>query len=112
MSADLSWIGWVGGVLSAVQLFPQILKLHRTQSAANLSPLSFAIRFTSYVCYIVHAFNIGDPPLFWMTLTGMLLLCVTIGQMVWYTWRPREAPQPESAVPPAHGRLDKNEGNS
>ena len=81
----LVWVGWLGGSLSAVQLVPQIYKLYQVKRAEDLSKTSFVIRLVSYVCYLVHGQNIQDPPLFWMTLTGLVLLCVTMCQMAWYS---------------------------
>ena len=88
MSAE--WVGWLGGFLSAVQLLPQIVRLHHTRSADDLSRWSFAIRLTAYGLYLVHGRNIQDPPLFWMTLMGMVLLCITIGQMACYSSKKTE----------------------
>lgn len=96
MSAE--WVGWLGGFLSAVQLLPQIVRLHRTRSAGDLSRWSFVIRLAAYGCYLVHGRNIQDPPLFWMTLMGTVLLCVTIGQMAWYSSKKPEKPE-EPAEP-------------
>lgn len=97
----VEWVGWLGGFLSAVQLLPQIVRLHRTRSAGDLSRWSFAIRLTAYTLYLVHGRNIQDPPLFWMTLMGTVLLCVTIGQMMWYSSKkPKESEKNEEPEEP------------
>ena len=92
------WVGWAGGFLSAVQLIPQILRIQRTRSAGDLSRWSFAIRLTAYALYLVHGRNIQDPPLFWMTLMGTILLCITIAQMAWYS--PKKKPDAETPKEP------------
>ena len=80
----MSWWGWAGGTLSVVQLVPQIWLLHRTRSGTQISRLALSIRVTAYAMYLVHASNIQDPPLFFMTLAGLILLSIIIVQIGYF----------------------------
>jgi uncharacterized protein with PQ loop repeat len=80
----MSWWGWAGGALSVVQLLPQIRLLCRTKSGTQISRAALSIRVCGYVMYLVHATNIRDPPLFFMTLVGLVLLSIIILQIVYF----------------------------
>lgn len=80
----MSWWGWAGGALSVVQLVPQIRLLCRTKSGTQISRAALSIRVCGYIMYLVHATNIGDPPLFFMTLVGLVLLSIIILQIVYF----------------------------
>jgi uncharacterized protein with PQ loop repeat len=91
----MSWWGWTGGALSVVQLLPQIRLLCRTKSGTQISRAALSIRVVGYAMYLVHATNIGDPPLFYMTLVGLVLLSIIILQCtyfdVWLVYRARQS---------------------
>lgn len=78
------WWGWVGGTLSVVQLVPQIVVLCRSKSGTQISRTALGIRVCGYATYLVHATNINDPPLWYMTLVGLVLLSVIIAQIVYF----------------------------
>jgi len=78
------WWGWAGGTLSVAQLVPQIRLLCRTRSGTQISRLALGIRISGYAMYMVHASNIQDPPLFYMTTAGLILLSIIIVQVVYY----------------------------
>lgn len=80
----MSWWGWAGGALSVVQLIPQIRLLCLTRSGTQISRLALSIRVAGYAMYLVHASNIQDPPLFFMTLAGLVLLSIIIFQTVYF----------------------------
>lgn len=80
----MSWWGWAGGALSVVQLAPQIWLLCQTKSGTQISRLALGIRVAGYVLYLIHASKIGDPPLFYMTLVGLVLLSIIILQIVYF----------------------------
>lgn len=93
----MSWWGWTGGVLSVVQLVPQIVLLCRTRSGTQISRAALSIRVSGYVMYLVHAYNIKDPPLLWMTAVGLALLSIIIVQIVYFdVWLARRARQSRS----------------
>ena len=80
----MSWWGWAGGTLSVVQLLPQIWLLCRIKSGTQISRAALCIRVVGYALYLVHATNIGDPPLFYMTLVGLVLLSIIILQCAYF----------------------------
>ena len=80
----MAWFGWAGGAMSVVQLVPQIRLLCRTKSGTQISRLALGIRVAGYVLYLIHASKIGDPPLFYMTLAGLILLGIIILQIVYF----------------------------
>ena len=80
----MSWWGWAGGALSVVQLLPQIWLLCRTKSGTQISRAALSIRVAGYAMYQVHASKIGDPPLFFMTLAGLVLLSIIILQILYF----------------------------
>ena len=82
--AEPLWWGWAGGALSVVQLLPQIWLLHKTKTGTQISRLALGIRVVGYVLYLVHASNIGDPPLLYMTLAGLVLLSIIILQILYF----------------------------
>jgi uncharacterized protein with PQ loop repeat len=87
----MSWWGWAGGALSVVQLLPQIWLLCQTKSGTQISRAALSIRVAGYAMYLVHASNIRDPPLWWMTLAGLVLLSIMILQILYFDVRCREA---------------------
>ena len=82
--AESLWWGWAGGALSVVQLLPQIRLLCRTKSGTQISRAALSIRVAGYAMYLVHASKIGDPPLLWMTLAGLVLLSIIILQILYF----------------------------
>ena len=104
----MSWWGWAGGALSVVQLLPQIRLLCRTKSGTQISRVALSIRVCGYIMYLVHAINIRDPPLFFMTLAGLVLLSIIILQImyfdVWLVYRARQ----NSSTKGARGAPESN----
>lgn len=78
-------VGWIAGCLSVSQLVPQILRLYKIKNAAQLSRWSLAARVLSHALYMLHAWDTPfDPPLFWMTLLGLILSLIVCAQISYY----------------------------
>jgi len=76
--------GWIGGILSNLYNFPQIYHTYKIKSSKDLSIISLLFRFLSYVLFIIHAFIIDDPPLFWNTIISLIQLLIIIFQFYYY----------------------------
>lgn len=71
--------GWIGGILALIYNIPQIYKLCKNKSAADISIVSWLMRSTSYVFYIIHTFINKDSALFYTYLLGFIqVLIITL----------------------------------
>lgn len=95
--------GWGGGALSAAQLLPQMWRIYRVRSGTQISRWSVLLRVVSYALYLVHARLIGDGPLFWMTLVGLVLLLVVACQIAWYDYMSSNKKSITESIPPGVG---------
>lgn len=59
--------GWIGGIINAFHILPQVIKNYRRKSTQDISLFSIIIKITASVTYCIHGVVIGDPPLFYMT---------------------------------------------
>jgi MtN3 and saliva related transmembrane protein len=76
--------GWIAGILSNIYNIPQIYHTWKTKSSKDISIISILFRLTSYIFYIIHAYIIKDPPLFWNTLLSFVqVIIITIQYFIY-----------------------------
>ena len=59
--------GWIGGIINAFHVLPQILEIFRTKSVKNISFFSLVVKLISAITYTIHGVMIQDSPLIFMT---------------------------------------------
>lgn len=59
--------GWIGGIINAFHILPQVIKIYRTKSTQDISFYSLMIKLIACITYTIHGVIINDPPLLYMT---------------------------------------------
>ena len=76
--------GWVAGACSLLQKLPQIYLVYCRKSARDISGWMLGVQVVGLVLYVIHAWQIDDPPLLYACV-GILAQCaVLVGQKAWY----------------------------
>lgn len=76
--------GWVAGACSLLQKLPQIYLVYCRKSARDISGWMLGVQVVGLVLYVIHAWQIEDPPLLY-ACAGILVQCaVLVGQKAWY----------------------------
>jgi len=57
----MQWLGFLGGLMVAFGFVPQIIRVVRTRSAHDLSPVMLITIFCGGIFYTAYAFLVGDP---------------------------------------------------
>jgi len=57
----MQWLGFLGGFMVAFGFVPQIVKVLRTRSTADLSTYMLLMIFTGGLFYTVYSLWVGDP---------------------------------------------------
>jgi uncharacterized protein with PQ loop repeat len=76
--------GWLGGIVNAAHVIPQMMKIYKTKSVGDLSLKSICIKIVASLLYTVHGFFIWDPPLFVMTLLILVQYFIIFLQYKYY----------------------------
>ena len=71
---QFDYIGFLGGLMYAIALFPQIFKAIKTKSTKDVSILLILIMLIGAILYLVYAsINLIPPLMFFATLDLVLL---------------------------------------
>ncbi|HAD03509.1 MAG: hypothetical protein A2091_07410 [Desulfuromonadales bacterium GWD2_61_12] len=57
----MQWLGLIGGLMVAFGFVPQIIRVVRTRSAHDLSPVMLVTIFIGGIFYTAYAFMVRDP---------------------------------------------------
>jgi len=76
--------GWVAGGLGVIYNIPQIYRLYKRKTAGDISLVALVVRIAAYICYVLHAMFIQDPPLLWMTVVSLLQCFLLFVQVIYY----------------------------
>lgn len=76
-------IGYVGGALLAVQLFPQIYKVIRTKSSKDLSFPFLGLNITGLLCMTMYGLLNNDIPLYAPAIISLVNTILLFG-CAWY----------------------------
>lgn len=76
--------GWIGGVMNAFHVLPQVVKIYRTKSTQDISFYSLIIKVIASITYTIHGIIINDPPLLYMTGLMVLQYSFMLGQYKYY----------------------------
>jgi len=66
----MQWLGLIGGLMVAFGFVPQIIRVVRTRSAHDLSPVMLVTIFTGGIFYTAYAFLVGDRIFILINLIG------------------------------------------
>jgi len=56
-------IGYIGGILGSIRLFPQIIKSIRTKATKDISYGMLSLSITSQICMIIYSSHIKAMPI-------------------------------------------------
>lgn len=76
--------GWVGGIINALHVLPQVIKIFRTKSTKDISYYSLVIKLIAAITYTIHGIIIQDPPLLYMTGLMVAQYLFILGQYKYY----------------------------
>lgn len=76
--------GWVGGIINAFHVLPQVVKIYRTKSTQDISFVSLIIKLVAAITYTIHGVIIDDPPLLYMTGLMVAQYLFILGQYKYY----------------------------
>ena len=76
--------GWIGGIINAFHVAPQVIKIYRRKSTNDISLFSLLIKLVAAVAYTVHGVIINDPPLLYMTGLMVVQYLFILGQYKYY----------------------------
>ena len=66
----MQWLGLMGGLMVAFGFVPQIIRVLRTRSAHDLSPVMLLTIFCGGIFYTAYAFLVGDRIFILINLIG------------------------------------------
>jgi MtN3 and saliva related transmembrane protein len=76
--------GWIGGVINALHVLPQVIKIFKTRSTKDISYYSLVIKLIAAITYTIHGIIIQDPPLLYMTGLMVVQYLFILGQYKYY----------------------------
>jgi len=77
----MSWIeiiGYTAGILTLLNMFPQILKTYQTKSAKDVSYLMIITYALSMVLWVIYAIKLNLLP---VTITNSIALIISLVQL-------------------------------
>jgi uncharacterized protein with PQ loop repeat len=76
--------GWIGGIINAFHVLPQVVKIYRRKSTQDISFYSLIIKLIACITYTIHGVIINDPPLLYMTGLMVAQYIFILGQYKYY----------------------------
>ena len=76
--------GWIGGIINAFHVLPQMHKIYRRKSTKDISLYSLLIKLFAGITYTIHGIIINDPPLLYMTALMVVQYLFILGQYKYY----------------------------
>ena len=76
--------GWIGGIINAFHVLPQVVKIYSTKSTQDISFYSLIIKLIAAITYTIHGVIINDPPLLYMTGLMVAQYLLILGQYKYY----------------------------
>jgi len=71
-------IGYIAGILCAVQNIPQIYKLYQTKSAKDISKVFLYIGITSGILWIIYSIHERNVPVLLFGICEVILLSIVL----------------------------------
>jgi MtN3 and saliva related transmembrane protein len=71
-------VGLLAGTLTTLSSIPQIVRIFRTKSVADLSLVAISMFASGTVLWVVYGFATGTVPVIFWNLVGLLLYVVLI----------------------------------
>lgn len=65
---SLEWIGIVAGVLTALSMLPQLIKVIKEKKVEDLSVLMLLVLMSGLILWVVYGFIRKDPPLIYTNI--------------------------------------------
>lgn len=64
----MEWIGIVAGVLTALSMLPQLIKVIKEKKVEDLSVLMLLVLMSGLILWVVYGFIRKDPPLIYTNI--------------------------------------------
>ena len=71
-------IGYIAGLLCAIQNIPQIYKLYKTKSGNDISKFFLYIGIISGILWIIYSLNDGNLPILLFGICEVILLSIVL----------------------------------
>jgi uncharacterized protein with PQ loop repeat len=75
---------YIGGSILATQMLPQLRKIHRRESAKDISYLFLAMNMIGLSLMTTYSFLINDMPLIVTTSLSMFNTVICVGMKIYY----------------------------
>ena len=87
----MEYVGYGGGILMSVQMYPQIKKVIRTESAQDISATYLVLNVLGLMCIVSYAVSQSDPPIYIPASASLLNSFVLFGFMKYYEHKARHS---------------------
>jgi MtN3 and saliva related transmembrane protein len=74
--------GYIGTFLSSITFLPQVIQVHKTQSAKDLSMQMLLIVFCSCIVWLVYGFGAKAMP---VIICNFIILALS-AWLIWFKW--------------------------
>ena len=81
--------GWIGGIINAFHVLPQMIRIYRTKSTEDISFYSIILKIIAAITYTIHGVIIHDPPLLYMTGLMVVQYLIILAQYKYYHTSPK-----------------------
>lgn len=88
----MEYVGYVGGTLLGVQLFPQIKKAIATESTKDISRTYLFLNMVGLGCIVTYAVSRSDMPIYIPASVSLCNSMVLYALMHYYSYKERNAP--------------------
>ena len=88
----MEYVGYVGGTLLGIQLFPQIKKAIATESTKDISRMYMFLNIVGLGCIVTYAVSRSDMPIY---IPASVSLCNSVflyALIQYYAYKERNAP--------------------
>ena len=88
----MEYVGYVGGTLLGIQLFPQIKKAIATESTKDISRMYLFLNIVGLGCIVTYAVSRSDMPIY---IPASVSLCNSVflyALIQYYAYKERNAP--------------------
>ncbi len=82
-------VGAVAAVLSTSAFIPQVLKMYRTKSVSDLSPIMLTQSLVSILCWSAYGFHLKDPVIIAANAVSTAVMAIAV--LLFVRYRPRKA---------------------
>ncbi len=83
-ATTLGWLAGILGSLMSLSYWPQIFKIYKRKSIADISILMYLIFFPGVTVWLMYGISMNNLPLIIANALGLIGVAVIIGQYIYY----------------------------